>query len=348
MYYELLENFWGNFLDPKKRIFAGYLLSAILIAFLWLVFRRNLSGREAVVKIFDRTVLFSRSSFADIKVFFINRVFTFFISPLLITQLVIATAIFNLLISLEWSVSNFGDIVPTPLVIASFTMFVFILDDLTKYIVHRWMHKLPFLWALHKVHHSAQHLTPMTIFRTHPLEGVVFSMRSAFVQGVSISVFFYIFGNKVDLATILGVNIFVFIFNALGSNLRHSHIGIRYWNWLEYILISPAQHHLHHSVASEHYDKNFGATLAIWDWIFGSLHHSVESETLSLGVDDKSDRDPNSLSDLYIKPLATCFRELVKYPIVITNYFARKLSKFRSCALDDSVSIETTNQSTRH
>ena len=192
MYYELLENFWGNFVDPKKRIFGGYLLSAIFIAFLWLVFRRKFSVRDALSKIFDRRVLFSKSSFADIKVFLINRVFTFFISPLLITQLVIATAIFNFLISLDWNVSKIGEIVPTPVVIASFTLFVFVLDDLTKYFVHRWMHKIPFLWALHKVHHSAQQLTPMTIFRTHPLEGVVFSTRSAFVQGISISVFFYI------------------------------------------------------------------------------------------------------------------------------------------------------------
>ena len=63
-----------------------------------------------------------------------------------------------------------------------------------------------------------------------------------------------------------------------GSNLRHSHINIKYWKWLEYIFISPAQHQLHHSIAQEHYDKNFGAALAIWDWLFGSLHLSEEEK----------------------------------------------------------------------
>ena len=338
LYYEFIENFWGNFVDPKKRIFLGYLLSAILIAFFWLVFRKKFSIREAWLKIFDRKILFSKSSFADLKVFFINRVFTFFISPLLITQLVIATAIFNVLITLDWNVSKIGQIVPTTLVITLFTMFIFTFDDLTKYFVHRWMHKVPFLWALHKVHHSAEHLTPMTIFRTHPLEGIVFSTRSAFVQGISISVFFYFFGNKVDLATILGVNVFVFTFNALGSNLRHSHIGIRYWHWLEYVLISPAQHQLHHSVALEHYDKNFGSTLAIWDWIFGSLHHSVDSQTLSLGVKDEMDGDPNSLRDLYIKPLLMFLCEIFKYTLVCVNYFVLKLSKQHSDSNDNSTS----------
>ena len=99
----------------------------------------------------------------------------------------------------------------------------------------------------------------MTVFRTHPLEGIIFSLRSAITQAIGISIFFYLFGNLVSLYTIVGVNIFVFVFNILGSNLRHSHIGIRYWKWLEYIFISPAQHQLHHSIAFEHHDKNFGA-----------------------------------------------------------------------------------------
>ena len=94
----------------------------------------------------------------------------------------------------------------------------------------------------HHVHHS---VTPMTVFRTHPLEGLVFTLRSAFAQGLTISTFVYFFAGGI----VLGANLFVFLFNVFGSNLRHSHIGIRYWKWLEYILISPAQHHLHHSVA---------------------------------------------------------------------------------------------------
>ena len=53
LYYEFIENFWGNFVDPKKIIFMGYLLSAILIVFFWLVFRIKISIREALLKIFD-------------------------------------------------------------------------------------------------------------------------------------------------------------------------------------------------------------------------------------------------------------------------------------------------------
>ena len=164
------------------------------------------------------------------------------------------------------------------------------------------MHKWPILWALHKVHHSAEVLTPLTVYRTHPLEGIVFTIRGTFTQGVSISSFIFFFGNSVDLLTVLGANVFLFLFNTAGSNLRHSHIGIRYWSWLEYILISPAQHQLHHSIDIAHHDKNFGAALAIWDYTFGSLHHSEEVESLHLGI-ETDDKNFNKLSTLYLSPV---------------------------------------------
>ena len=94
--------------------------------------------------------------------------------------------------------------------------------------------------------------------------------------------------------------------------MRHSHIGIQYWRWLEYILISLAQHQLHHSIAEEHYDKNFGATLALWDWLFGSLHHSVETEGLALGVSDDTSDAAHGLYALYFLPLLEMSRYLTK------------------------------------
>ena len=78
------------------------------------------------------------------------------------------------------------------------------------------MHKWHILWALHKVHHSATTLTPMTVFRTHPLEGVIFSFRGAITQAVTISSFIFLFGSNVDLFTVLGANIFTFLFNIFG------------------------------------------------------------------------------------------------------------------------------------
>ena len=310
---EFLKEVFGHFFDPKKRVFIGYLLIAIVISFSWLLFIKKFTIFSSLKTIFDSKIFFSRSSKADYKVFLLNRCITMFISPLLITQLVVATFIFNILLSINWDFLSVNFNLSKISIAILFTFTVFFLDDLTKYIVHRWMHKWQILWSLHKVHHSATNLTPMTIYRTHPLEGIVFSLRAAVSQGISISVFFYFFGSSVDLLTVLGANVLIFSFNVAGSNLRHSHIGIRYWRWLEFLLISPAQHQLHHSKAREHHDKNFGATLAIWDWVFGSLHHSIETENLTLGINDYKDDNQDSLFVLYINPIREilyCLREL--------------------------------------
>ena len=299
---DFFSNIFEHFVDPRKRVFLGYIFLSIVIAFVWLYKAKGLNLKQSLLYIFDKRVLLSKSSKSDFKLFFFNRIFLLFVSPLLITQIAIATAIYYFLHSFSWLTVGMLSSVPTYLVIGLFTLFVFTLDDFTKFIVHRWMHKISFLWALHKVHHSATTLTPLTIYRTHPLEGILFSLRASFTQGVSISLFVFFFGNSVDLFTILGVNIFIFCFNVAGANLRHSHIGIQYWRWLEYIIISPAQHQLHHSVAEEHYDKNFGATLAFWDWCFGSLVPSEKTENLKLGLTYDKETKPHSLFTLYVRP----------------------------------------------
>ena len=316
---EYLTNIGNQFIDPKKRVFLAYIAISIFIAFIWFILNKKFSLIEALKKIFDKKIFFSKSAKSDYKIFLINQLIMMFVSPFLITQLTIATALYFYLHTIDWlSAGMFKSTMPI-LVIISFTTFQFTIDDFSKYIVHRFMHKWPILWSLHKVHHSATVLTPITVFRTHPLEGIIFSLRSSVTQAISISSFIFLFGSSVDLYTILGVNVFVFLFNIFGSNLRHSHVGIRYWRWLEYIFISPAQHQLHHSIAKEHHDKNFGAALAIWDWSFGSLNHSVEFETLQLGIEKNQTDESHNLTALYINPF-----------IEIRNYFLKKFKKLKN------------------
>jgi hypothetical protein len=67
---------------------------------------------------------------------------------------------------------------------------------------------------------------------------------------------------------------------------------------------------LHHSVAVQHHDKNFGATLAVWDWLFGSLHHSVETDDLTLGLGQGEPDIDHSLYAMYLRPLVEIYRDL--------------------------------------
>jgi len=311
--HQYIETLSENFFDPKKRVFLGYLLSAFVISFLWLTIVKKEKIKQTINKIFDKKVFMSKSSQADYILFLLNIIILMFLSPLLISQLAIAHIVFEYLhsqtilmpLNIE---TNIFWIIPT-----FFTLCYFILDDFTKYITHALMHKVPVLWEIHKTHHSARTLTPLTIFRTHPIEGVIFVIRSAFTQGIVISTFYYVYGGNITFVTILGANLFSFWFHLLGSNLRHSHIKLNYWNWLEKILISPAQHQIHHSIKKEHHNKNFGVALALWDTLFGSLHLSKSNEYIEFGISNKKHKYENNIIYLYISPFIGIYKIFSNY-----------------------------------
>ena len=97
-----------------------------------------------------------------------------------------------------WGYQSVGSDWPLWTITALFTFSYFILNDFSRFFVHKLLHEVPFLWEFHKVHHSARVLTPITVFRTHPVEGILFSFRSIFVQGFLIAVFTFLFGDRVD------------------------------------------------------------------------------------------------------------------------------------------------------
>lgn len=303
---EWLSDLLATFFDPSKRVFWGYLLSALFIAMFWLGITRKLSFREICTYVFSSKVWWSTSAKADYKVFFLNKIIMLLLSPLLLVQLTLATTIFYTLF--EWFPSR-------PLVsvgwsdgyiVIVFTLCYFLLDDFMRFYVHRLLHRIPALWAFHKVHHSAETLTPMTVFRTHPVEAIVFSLRSTFVQGVAIGGFVFFIGDKADLWMVLGAMAFTFVFNVLGANLRHSSVAIYYWRWLERIFMSPAQHQIHHSVEPQHYDKNYGVVLSIWDMAFGCHHYSEKNKDLRFGLLGET-KPRHTLYGIYCTPFVESF-----------------------------------------
>jgi sterol desaturase/sphingolipid hydroxylase (fatty acid hydroxylase superfamily) len=139
------------------------------------------------------------------------------------------------------------------------------------------------------VHHSAEELTPLSAFRHHPLYTLVDLTVAAVVLGVVQGLLMVFVTGTVDVATLAGINVFFAAFRLTGANLRHSHIWLRYPPWLEHILISPAQHQVHHSLDPRHHDKNYGEVLAIWDWMFGSLYVPDTTERgVAVGLADRA------------------------------------------------------------
>lgn len=184
-----------------------------------------------------------------------------------------------------------------------FTLTLFVVSDFTRYWLHRLLHMIPWLWEFHKVHHSAKVLTPMTFYRVHPVENLLFGFRYALSIGVVSGVFMYLFGAFVGIVEVVGANLFVYLFALAGSNLRHSHIKLGYPKMVENILISPYQHQLHHSAAYTH--KNFGGYLAVWDKAFGTHQSSQGIDIKKIGLETKNFE---TMTDILLVP----FQKLVK------------------------------------
>jgi len=304
------EQWLDFFTNPQKRVYWAYLLSAFFIGIIYIIYQ-NQSLKLTLKTFFTYKSWCSKSAIADYLILFLNSFFMFIISSKLLSKSIIAFTVYYAL----------SDLIPNAIIITTlknwqiaflFTLTLFILEDFTKYWLHRWLHTVSFLWPFHRVHHSATSLNFFTVFRTHPVEAILFSLRNAVSQGVTVGIFFFLFGNQVTLLMILGANTFNFTFNILGSNLRHSPIALPYPNWLERYFISPAQHHIHHSNKLEHKDKNFAVVFSCWDRWFGSFYHSKKDEKFIYGIYDSLGDKEHQLSYIYLRPFINSFKKILR------------------------------------
>lgn len=266
---------------PSKRVYWLYLLSSVLLV-LWLYKQKNTKPVAAFVKANSLKYWLSRSSQVDMKWILFNQVFAIVLFvPVLGGQISWAMSVYRQLVA--WF--GGGDFIhwPTPYVMALFSITLFLLEDFSRFLLHYAYHKIPLLWRFHAIHHSAKLMTPLTLYRVHIVEYFINSLRAVSVIGLTSGVFIYCFDGTIGVYEVLGISIFNFVFNLIGANLRHSHIWISFGK-LETLFISPAQHQIHHSNAKVHLDKNFGASLAIWDRLFSSWLASKNEKVTNFGL----------------------------------------------------------------
>lgn len=291
-------------MDANKRIYFGYLLSALLLAIpVFLVQSQKKSITSFFRFVFPKRIYFARSSRHDYTLLIINKFIKAALFPVVaVTMVPIALTVSS---GLENVFGYFEHLQLSKLsVIAIFTLLLFIIDDFTRFYLHYLLHKTPFLWEFHKVHHSAEVMTPFTIYRSHPVESYLYACRMALTQGFVVGVCYYFLGPTLQMFDILGANIFVFVFNFMGSNLRHSHIWLSWGDKIEGWFISPAQHQIHHSTAVEHFDTNMGSALAIWDRMAKCLVKASTVKTLHIGL---KGTDHSSLFRIYFDPFNQVF-----------------------------------------
>ncbi len=269
-------------LVPTQRLHIGYWATSGLLA-LWVLWRQRSTVR-GWTSVFSRDTWLNDSAKLDYKIIVFNALFKVaLLGQFLFFGLQLSDRVHALLA--EWCGPCLNPLSETTALFA-YTLTLTIVGDLSVYLVHRLMHRMPLLWAFHRLHHSATHMTPLTQLRLHPIELIINNLRSGLVFGLLTGIFTYWAGSIVTVVTFLGVNALRFVFYSFGANLRHSHVRMPYWHPLEFLFISPLQHQVHHSVLSEHHNRNFGSMFAIWDWIFGTLITSRSVGTLQFGLTD--------------------------------------------------------------
>ena len=300
--YELSKD---HFFGPENRIYYLYLLSSLILALF--VYSRIKKKKSFFSYIFDRRIWMSKSALNDYLIFAFNNLFkVLFIGPYLILSLYIAFYIQEYLVIWFGFPENSLSIVET---VVFYTITLTLVNDFLSYLLHLALHKTPILWEFHKVHHSATTMNPMTQYRIHPVELILNNVRGIMGFGLVTGVFDYYSNHELDTIVFIGANIFTFLFMFFGANLRHSHVKLKYPNFLEYIFISPYQHQIHHSINKDHYDKNMGSKLAIWDFIFGTLILSKETSRIRFGVAGNQ-RDYSSFTNLIWLPFLKAFNLL--------------------------------------
>lgn len=301
--------------NANQRVFWLYLLACAPLALI--AYNANKSRTPLqpsfITYLFSRKIWLHPSAKHDYAIFLINRALKLLgvtVSLVLMAPLAIGvSSVLEQLITLNPLFSTSPNTV-----IVCFTLILFVFDDFTRFFTHYLLHKIPALWEFHKVHHSAKVLTPITIYRSHPVESLIFATRMAATQGLAVGLSYFLFGPTLAVFDVLGANVVVFAFNVMGANLRHSHVWLSWGDRLEKILISPAQHQIHHSNLPRHFDTNFGSALAIWDRLFNSyLPASVVADPseLRFGI-SRTNNEHTSLIEIYFKPFALSLKQLGK------------------------------------
>lgn len=270
--------------DPSRRVYGPYLLVAFVMA-LAVQLAHGRSVRHGVCSLFARRVWLAPSSWVDLRFIALKG----FAHALLFGVAGVSSLVVGALVA-GWLRRSFGDAllhVPRGIAATLLTLAAFLVDDLSRFALHRAMHRSPWLWAFHRVHHAAEVLTPFTLYRTHPVESVLNQGRAAVGLGVVTGVGAWLFGPSLRAWEVLGVDAVGFVWTLFGANLRHSHVWLSYGPRIERWLMSPAQHQVHHSADPRHHDKNFGEVLSLWDRLAGSLHVTTSTpEPLRFGLPD--------------------------------------------------------------
>jgi sterol desaturase/sphingolipid hydroxylase (fatty acid hydroxylase superfamily) len=149
---------------------------------------------------------------------------------------------------------------------------VVLLMDYTLYVWHILVHRVPFLWRFHKVHHADLDMDASTALRFHFAE-IAASIPYRALQIVVIGV------SPRDLSiwqTFLMMSIL----------FHHSNVElpVRLERRLSRVFVTPRMHGIHHSIVQVEMNSNWSSGLAVWDWMHGTVRLNVPQQAITIGV----------------------------------------------------------------
>ena len=137
-----------------------------------------------------------------------------------------------------------------------------ILEDFVYYWLHRFDHEIRLFWAIHVTHHSSEKMNFTVGFRSS-----VFQPLYRFIYFIPLALLGF---KPLDM-------VFVYAATQIWGIFVHTEF-IRKMGWLEYILVTPSHHRVHHGSNPTYLDKNMGMFLIIWDKLFGTFQQELSAE----------------------------------------------------------------------
>ncbi|WP_346880988.1 sterol desaturase family protein [uncultured Algibacter sp.] len=151
----------------------------------------------------------------------------------------------------------------------------FFVSDFVQWNTHRLLHRIPFLWNFHKVHHSVKEMGFAAHLRYHWMEPVVY--KSLLYIPIAIIGHY----NAADVAI-------VYFFTIAIGHINHANLG---WDYgpLKYIFNNPKMHIWHHAKQLPKHVRfgvNYGLTLSLWDYIFKTDYIPHNGRDIELGFEN--------------------------------------------------------------
>ncbi|MBN3560838.1 sterol desaturase family protein [Aliamphritea spongicola] len=303
-------------LNTSQRIYWLYLLTSLLgalLVYLWSTRSQRRSATHFLRFLFPKKVWQHPSAWLDVRYFFFHQLVRLIIYTTFLTgtidisfTLLTGSSVVSILTGQEGNTYS-----TTVSVLYMIGLIAFL--DFIAFFIHMLQHRIPFLWEFHKVHHSAEVMHPLTNYREHPVDNVVYSLTNGVAGGLFMGLSYKLLGYLPSMPVLLGVPVLMFMFNLLGYNLRHSHIWLRWPGKWAMIFGSPAHHQIHHSCHPDHIDKNFAFMFPLWDVLFKTYEVPQTNKDVHFGISKTKPNIYTTCMALYLLPFKFAFAPVVKH-----------------------------------